>query len=79
VLVADRDPHSLADHLVRVDLLILDELGDLPVPISGGQMRSRRASHIRALLCFTLLTAREDFRSILLCLYATSAMGHRDG
>ena len=28
----------LADQLVRVDLVILDELGYLPFPISGGQM-----------------------------------------
>ena len=29
---------KLADHLVRVDLVILDELGYLPFPVSGGQM-----------------------------------------
>ena len=28
----------LADQLVRVDLVILDELGYLPFPVSGGQM-----------------------------------------
>jgi hypothetical protein len=39
VLAADRDAHRLADHLVRVDLVILDELGYLPLPISG---RTRR-------------------------------------
>ena len=31
-------PGRLADQLVRVDLVILDELGYLPFPISGGQM-----------------------------------------
>jgi DNA replication protein DnaC len=31
-------PGKLADQLVRVDLVILDELGYLPFPISGGQM-----------------------------------------
>jgi DNA replication protein DnaC len=39
----DAEPRSgkagrLADQLVRVDLVILDELGYLPFPISGGQM-----------------------------------------
>ena len=29
---------KLADQLVRVDLVILDELGYLPFPVSGGQM-----------------------------------------
>jgi IstB-like ATP binding protein len=29
---------NLADQLVRVDLVILDELGYLPFPVSGGQM-----------------------------------------
>jgi DNA replication protein DnaC len=42
VLATDRDAHCLADHLVRVDLVILDELGYLPFPISGGQMWNRR-------------------------------------
>jgi DNA replication protein DnaC len=32
VLAADRNAHRLADHLVRVDLVILDELGYLPRP-----------------------------------------------
>jgi DNA replication protein DnaC len=31
-------PGRLADQLVRVDLVILDELGYLPFPISGGHM-----------------------------------------
>jgi DNA replication protein DnaC len=31
-------PGKLADQLVRVDLVILDELGYLPFPVSGGQM-----------------------------------------
>jgi DNA replication protein DnaC len=31
-------PGRLADQLVRVDLVILDKLGYLPFPISGGQM-----------------------------------------
>jgi DNA replication protein DnaC len=31
-------PGRLADQLVRGDLVILDELGYLPFPISGGQM-----------------------------------------
>ena len=29
---------KLADQLVRVDLVIHDELGYLPFPVSGGQM-----------------------------------------
>ena len=29
---------KLADQLVRADLVILDELGYLPFPVSGGQM-----------------------------------------
>ena len=35
---APAKPEGLADQLVRVDLVILDELGYLPFPVSGGQM-----------------------------------------
>ena len=33
---------KLADQLVRVDLVILDELGYLPFPVSGGEPRWSR-------------------------------------
>jgi hypothetical protein len=43
VLAADRDARRLADHLLRVDPVILDELGYLPLPISGRRGVAARA------------------------------------
>ena len=40
-------PGRLADQLVRGDLVILDELGYLPFPISGGQMLFHLISRLR--------------------------------
>src|SRR5262249_59318923 len=39
---------ELAAQLVRVDLVILDELGYLPFPVSGGQMLFHLISRLRA-------------------------------
>jgi hypothetical protein len=49
VLAAARDAYRLADHLVCVDLVILDELADLRFPISGrpGAAPSRRYNSAR--------------------------------
>jgi DNA replication protein DnaC len=35
-----------ADQLVRVDLVVLDELGYLPFPVGGGQMRFHLISRL---------------------------------
>ena len=45
MLAADRDAHRLPD-AVRVDLVILDELGYLPLPTSG-RTRSRPRGKIK--------------------------------